>query len=267
MKTAVSNLAWSAGFSAETATSIVAAQIEGVEIAPTVIWPDIDGVTKAKVVDERNKWLDSGLEIAAIQSLLFGRGELNLFDQSAQPAMRERLLRMAEVAYWLGAGIAVFGSPRNRIKGELSRSDAMEVAAEFFRSLTPGLESNGVVLTLEPNAPIYGADFLTHYADCIELADLIASDSVGVQIDTGCLNLVGSNAAEDLALRQPQHVHVSSPQLAPLPGPVDHLALSTALDRTHYRGWVTMEMKNPQDPGKFDECLNWLALTYGTARA
>jgi len=266
MKTSVSNLAWGAGFSPAIARELAAAGIDGVELAPTAIWPNIDQVSAAEVTAEAERWRDAGLPVVAIQSLLFGCPDVNLFDRASWGSLRARLSGMAEVAHGLGAGVAVFGSPKNRIRGSLSLADANEVAREFFASLTPVFAESGVVLTLEPNAPVYGADYLTDYPDCVVLADMVGSGNVGVQIDTGCLYLVDSDPVAALNLREPDHVHISAPQLDPLPGPVDHAAFSTALVESGYDGWITMEMKRT-DEDVLLSCIEWLSATYGVGRA
>ena len=160
---------------------------------------------------------------------------------------------------------AVFGSPRNRQRGHLSVARADEIAAEFFARLEPILRDHGVVLTLEPNAPAYGADYLTHYADVMRLADLIGSPWVQPQIDTGCLAMVGDDAAAGARTRLPAHVHVSAPQLVPPPAGLDHSLLAQTLQELGYGGWVVLEMLPAGDDPRSAAvtALDWLRTTYG----
>lgn len=140
------------------------------------------------------------------------------------------------------------------------------MAIEFFHGLVPELAASDVVLTLEPNAPAYGADYLTHYSDAVALSEAIASPWVQPQVDTGCMTMVGEDPVDALTARSPAHVHISVPDLLPPPGPVDHAALERALEERRYDGWIVLEMlQATRDP--LDAAIgsaHWLTRTYAT---
>jgi sugar phosphate isomerase/epimerase len=230
-----------------------------------MIWPGAPHVGRGEVEAEAERWRSADLPVVAIQSLLFGHPELALFDPATHPGLVEHLTRMTELSAALGAHVAVFGSPRNRIKGALSGGEADSRAAEFFGLLEPVLAREGVVLTLEPNAPQYGADYLTTYDDCVRLADLVGSPWIAPQIDTGCLRMVDADIPAAIRTRTPAHVHVSAPNLGPVPADVDHRAISAELNAAGYDGWVTLEMKRPEEPaeGTFERCVAYLVDQYG----
>lgn len=264
MRTAVSNLAWGAGAGDDVAEVLARCGVQGVEVAPTAIWPEAPAVDRAHAVAEAARWQSWGLTVVAMQSLLFGHPELRLFDPAAHPALREHLTGMVRLAGALGCGVAVFGSPRNRVRDGLPDAEADARAAEFFAGLVPVLAAEGVVLTLEPNAPAYGADFMTTYEDAARVADLVDSPWVAPQIDTGCLRMVGVDAARAVGRRVPAHVHASAPDLAPPPGDVDHEALAATLRAAGYGGWVTLEMRRPDDVlGVLRRTAAWLVGCYG----
>jgi sugar phosphate isomerase/epimerase len=171
---------------------------------------------------------------------------------------------MVELSCTLGAGVVVFGSPRNRIKGDLDLVTAHEVFLEFLHKLIPVLENNEVMLTLEPNAPEYGADYLNFYSDVVFLSDLVGSAWIQPQIDTGCLVMVGEDPVASVSYRSPAHVHVSTPHLGRPPGDLDHVALNSSLNEDNYEGWVVLEMLQVNtDPIETAiESASWLANTY-----
>jgi sugar phosphate isomerase/epimerase len=148
---------------------------------------------------------------------------------------------MFEVAGALGAKVAVFGSPKNRIKGNISKDVANDTAMEFFSSLVPSLEKNDVVLTLEPNAPDYGADYLLDYEDVCKLSSLIGSNQIAPQIDTGCLWMVGADPISALEITMPHHLHLSTPNLGEVPGLWDFSDLLQKVSLRNYEGWIVIE--------------------------
>lgn len=268
MPLSISNLAWSYVPVDDVAPRLKAAGMEGVELAPTAIWPDAPHVPSSEVREYAQQWRDHGLAVSGIQSLLYGHPEFQVFHPGTWPDMREHLTSMIRLAHDLGTHIAVFGSPKNRIRGQLSDTEANAMFGEFLTGLLPVLADCGVLLTLEPNAPDYGADYLTHYADTIGVSDLIASPWIQPQVDTGCLTMVNDDPAQAVRSRVPAHVHVSTPNLLPPPGPVDHRTMRAALASSDYNGWVTLEMlQTTSDPlATAVRSAQWLTDTYGTTK-
>lgn len=268
MKTAISNLAWPLSSVSDVAPRLRSAGMDGVEIAPTAVWPDAPDVPLQRVRDFAQKWQDHGLAISGVQSLLYGHPELQLFDRSSWPDMIDHLTAMIRLAGTMQADVAVFGSPKNRIRGSLGESEAMSVSAAFFNRLVPVLAECDVVMTLEPNAPEYGADFLVHYEAVVALADLVDSAYVQPQIDTGCLLMAGDDPVSDVVTRPPGHVHISAPNLKPPPGPLDHPAMNARLVQSEYKGWVVLEML-PEEPEPLENAVahaEWLAKTYDSGK-
>ena len=267
MKLSVSNLAWGGLDFADTVAALAELGITGVEIAPTALWPSAPDVTDTDLTLLRQVLDDHGLRVSGLQSLLYGHPEFQLLEPDRWPGLRDHLLRVLDLGHRLDADVAVFGSPKNRLRGALDESAADELAAQFFASIVPELQSAGVVLTLEPNAPAYGADYLTTYPAVVRLADLIGSEYVQPQIDTGCLAMVGEQPAEAAELRLPRHVHVSAPHLAPVPGEADHAPLAGSLSALGYDHWVVLEMlADPAAPkDTVVRCARWLVDTYGAS--
>ena len=98
-----------------------------------------------------------------------------------------------------------------------------------------------MVLTLEPNAPEYGADFLTSYEEVVLLCRKIDSESIKPQIDTGCLWMVGQEPLDALNFTLPHHIHISVPNLTEVPGNMSFSTFFESLKLSAYAGWVTIE--------------------------
>lgn len=268
MRRSISLIAWPPTRVDLVAPRLAEVGMEGLEVAPTAVWDVAPRVSASEVERYARDWAGYGLAVSGIQSLLYGRPDLQLFDRTTWPALREHLLAMVRIAHGLGASVAVFGSPRNRQRGLMETDKATYMAAEFLAQLVPALEAYDITLTLEPNAPEYGADFITRYLEAVTLAELVDSPWIRPQIDTGCLAMVGDDPAAGVRASKPAHVHVSAPSLLPPPGPVDHAALRTALAESHYDGWVVLEMLQfGSDPVESAvESARWLTETYSVVK-
>lgn len=244
MKTSISNLGWNHENTSELIPKLKAVGIQGIEIAPTLIWPDFGNIQLSEVSEFAHKIKEEGISVSGIQSLSFGRPELQVFDKSTWPKFREHLKKMFEVGGQLGAGIAVFGSPKNRVKGELNELEANHMALDFFASLIPNLIENNIRLTLEPNARAYGADFLTNYKQVVYLSKEIGSAWIVPQIDTGCMWMSEDEVEESFSFHRPGHIHLSLPNLAAFPEDIDFKPFLHRVLQSDYSSWVVIEMLN-----------------------
>jgi D-psicose/D-tagatose/L-ribulose 3-epimerase len=251
LKLSISNLAWGQTPLEEIVPHLKAAGINGIEIAPTAIWPDLTKVSIDEVAQVRKYLNDEGLLVSGIQSLLFGHPEYQLFDSSSRTRMLEHLKMVIKIGGELGADVAVFGSPKNRIKGELSSIEANQQAKAFLSQLVNELEENEIVLTLEPNAPDYGADFLVNYEEVVLLSRQIDSLYIAPQIDTGCLWMVDIDPREAFENFTPHHTHLSTPHLGAVPGNYNFNGLIKSALNNNYQGWLVIEML----PGQSDNFL------------
>lgn len=257
MRRAVSNIAWSAAEQPEILAALPALGITGVEIAPTVLWPDWHGATPDAARALRAELADQGLAVPALQSILFARPDLHVF---ADPAplvapLVAHIARVAALAGALGAPVMVFGSPRNRLRGPLAPEAAMDAAIPIFRRLAAACHDAGTALAIEANPPQYGGDFLLRWPEAAELVARVAHPGVVLHLDTACTALAGDDpaiAAATAAATAPglAHFHVSAPNLGPVDAtsPIDHPAIAAALRAANYAGWVSIEMRRTETP-------------------
>jgi sugar phosphate isomerase/epimerase len=259
MRLSVSNIAWPATADDAAAEVLRAYGAGGVEIAPARVCERPWEASAATVAASRAAWEDRGLTIVALQALLFGRAELALFGSAAdRAALAGHLAGIIDLAAGLGAEALVFGSPRNRRRGELPLAEAERIALPFFREIGRRAADRGVWLCLEANPPAYGCDFLTSSTAMIGFVAEIGTDGLGVHLDTGGMRLAGEDPDAVIAAAGPRwrHFHASEPHLVPLgEGGVDHAAVARALAATHYDGWVSVEMAPPPAGGDWRERL------------
>lgn len=242
MKYSISNIAWKE-ISIDTIGPILKdSLISGIEIAPTLIWPKFPAVTDFEIEQFLHKISSFDLKISGFQSLMFGHPEYQILDSDYQVEIVNHFEKVITVAKKAGAKILVFGSPRNRIKGDRNETVAIDDAVNFFKKIEPLLMKNEITLTLEPNSPQYGADFMTSYAEVIKICRIINSAWIRPQIDTGCMSMVNEDAVRAYQSMVPGHIHISEPNLEPVVQNEPIRIFINHLITNNFQGWVVLEM-------------------------
>ncbi len=247
MKVAISSIAWSAEEEPAAARLLEALGVRGVEVVPGRVCADAAAWGPEDAEGHRLFWADHGVEIVAMQALLFGRNELAIFgDEATRAKLREHLARVIEMGGALGARALVFGSPKNRLVGSLAPAGIDAIALPLFRALGQVAHDAGTCLCIEPNPPRYGADWIHDVVHARALVEAVGHPGFGLHVDAGALHLAGEGPRElaDCAGRM-RHFHASQPDLAPLRagGPVAHEAFADALRAQDYSNWVSIEMR------------------------
>ena len=243
---AASNIAWEPGEDDAVAVILRQYGFTGVEIAPGKRWESPIDATRKDIAAYRAEWEKRGLQIVAMQALLFGRPDLQLFGSATvRRALREYLTALIEMAEGLGAGALVFGSPKNRKRGKMPVDEATTIAVEFFRELGAIAASKGAVICIEPNPPAYDCDFITTTAEAVELCDRIGSRGIKVNGDAGAIAMNGDDPEATILSALPWigHFHASEPALAETTdGPIQ-VGTARTLQHCGYDGWVSIEMR------------------------
>jgi D-psicose/D-tagatose/L-ribulose 3-epimerase len=267
MKLAVSNIAWTDAIHDEALAILLKHRVRGVEVAPTRLWPAWQNMSISTAERIRKEFVAAGLEIPAMQSLLYGIPQLNIFgDDTTKSALSTHLERLFPVARALGVRTLVFGSPRNRDRSGLTNSESFTQAVEFFRRVAQHACQHDVILCVEPNPPQYGANFITNWREALALVKAVDTDGFGLHLDTGCIYMNGDDPAE--AVRECRdaicHFHVSEPLLADFSSPeIDHQSAARSLRDIDYEGWVSIEMRCGKTPlTALDGALEFVASAY-----
>ncbi|MFN8041393.1 MAG: TIM barrel protein [Acidimicrobiales bacterium] len=270
MRIAVSNLAWDPDLDDEVGALLVGLGVQGVELAPTKRWSDPTAVGSEAAAAERAAWEQRGLPVVALQSLLFGRPDLTVFgDGVSVSGLVDHLGRIARLGGWLGAGPLVFGSPKNRLRGDRPLEQAMEEASSVFAAAAESAAASGTCLCIEPNPPDYGCDFVTRAEEGAALVRRVDHPGFGLHLDTGSMTLAGDDLGPSVLAGADvlRHFHASEPGLAPAgsTGQVDHGGAAEALRRSGYDGWVSIEMLVPGDDPLpvIERAVGFVVETYG----
>ncbi len=196
MKLAVSNIAWDIHDDPDIFSLLRENRVQGIEIALTKVWPDWDGANSSSAKEYRKRLSNEGFEVPALQAILFGKPELQLFIPEAKHELIEHMKYISELGSVLGARVLVFGAPKNRRKGQLSTNEAVNYATEIMREIGAICSEFGVCIGWEHNPIEYGCDFITNVADARAFVDLIDSPGVQLHLDSAGLHMCGGNINE-----------------------------------------------------------------------
>ncbi len=254
MKLSVSNIAWDEAENDAVLDLLARRRVAGIEVAPTKFWPDWCGASRKAAEAEARAFKSKGFEVPALQAILFGKPELNVFgDSVVRAALLDHIEFVAEIAAGFGAGVLVFGSPKNRDPGDTPEGEAFMRGAEFFRAAGERCAPYEVCLCLEPNPARYACRFMTSWRDVKEMATHVDHANVGIHLDAACIELEGDSAVEAVraCAGRIAHFHATEPDLGDFTAPqMPHADIGAALRTAEYENWVSIEMRRSNDPLK-----------------
>ena len=108
--------------------------------------------------------------------------DLGLFrEPEVEAATVEYLMRLCKLAGELGARVLVFGSPRNRRRGDIPLHEAMERAALLFLKVAAAAADWGVCFCIEPLRP-EETDFISSAQEGFRLVNMINNRGFGLHL-------------------------------------------------------------------------------------
>jgi len=268
MKLTISNIAWRSQDDADIYALLRTFGIDAIEIAPTRIVSDWNAATVEAARAFGDQLKNEGLACTSVQSLLFGLPDLNLFGpEKVRHDLSRQLDRVANFGAALGARTYVFGSPKNRDRGELSDREAFAIAADFFARVGDVYARHGLCLCLEPNPSEYGRNFVTDSNSGAALVRAVGSPGFRLHLDAACMLLAGENGARAIENCADilAHFHISEPFLKDFAQPVvDHASLAAALRGIGWARPVAVEMRATETPlQSVKETLSRVTELYG----
>lgn len=263
MKRSISNIAWPAAQDESMYLFLQQQGFEGLEIAPTRIFPDkpYDQLAEAKAFARHLK-KTFGLAISSMQSICFGRDEAIFGTPSARQSIFDYIKQSIDFSEAIQCGNLVFGSPKNRIIG----ADQMDIAYEFFGKLGDYAASKNTVLAFEPNPEIYGTNFINTTQEAVDFVKTVNSPGLKVNFDLGTF-LHNEEKIEIISdnLGIINHIHISEPYLEPIQHREIHKQISKILGQKQYDQFVSIEMKTPADNAVVKETVTYIKDTFHAA--
>jgi sugar phosphate isomerase/epimerase len=243
MKFSCSNIAWTTEQESYALDVLEKNSIKGIEVAPTVVWPNWEGATFSNAKLYKEKLRDRGFEIPAMQAIMFGKNATSIFEINQQENILTHLELVAELAGGLEAKAVVFGSPKLR-NTELPVEDAISEVVNFFRKIATYFNNNGSCFCIEPCGKMYGSTFITSAKEAVMLVEEINHPGFGVHIDASALH-EANEVIEDIHIKDIKHYHISEPGLIEFSNSViPHVHNLKYLKEHNYEKWCSVEMKN-----------------------
>lgn len=256
MRLSISNIAWATSENDEINKLFDELSITGVEVAPTKVWEHPLEQKQEEILRYRNYWNNRNRSVVALQSLLFGRPDLTIFENGKKrEASFEYLSKIIELGASLGAKAFVFGSPKNRLIGDMPKHKAMEIAIPFFTGLGEVAEKFGTVFCIEPNPREYGCDFVCNTKEGVELVKAVNHPGFGIHLDTAALTINEEYIEESLNTAFPYlaHFHISEPYLQKVQhGKVGHRIIAHELMKLNYKQYISIEMRDGLSDSNLD---------------
>lgn len=243
MKLSISNIAWSPGMDTEMYKYLKGEGFEGMEIAPTRIFPEnpYEKLEEAKIFAGKLKGR-YGLTVSSMQSIWFGKSESIFGSYEERKTLIEYTKKAIDFATLIECKNLVFGCPKNR---NIKDASQHTVAVAFFREIGEYAAEKGTVIAIEPNPPIYITNFINTTEQAFHVVKAVCCPGIKVNIDFGTiiendesLNIIEENI--DLV----NHVHISEPFLVQIVERQLHKKLKDILVETKYDKFVSIEMKN-----------------------
>ncbi len=215
-KIAVSNLAWRKSEDERVFDIMRILNVLNLEISPfrdASALPEVKKQFNNETVRLLNKY---GIRVAAFQALMFRYPEVSIFEgETARKGISEHLKGVLEFLNQIGATVAVFGSPKNTIRGALSHDEAMNIAKDFFLQIAEQARVFNVIFCIEPTPTAYGADFICNTQEAVDFVKTIGHESLKINLDIGSSILNGEDIEKIINknIDYIGHVHVSEPYL------------------------------------------------------
>lgn len=257
MKLSVSNIAWSAEYDEEMYVFLNEQGYAGLEIAPTRIFP-VNPYHHAKeaVLFAEMLRVKYQLVVSSIQSLWYGRSE-NIFAGADERNFLIEYTKQAVLfAKSVGCSNLVLGSPKNR---NMPSPGFLPEAIAFFREIGEFALAHNAVLAFEPVPAYYGTNLINNTQEAFDFCRQVNCDAFKVNYDLG--TAIHNNESFDIIkpnISLINHIHISEPQLACIEERAFHKELKTL----NYKGYFSIEMKNPGNLEKVKNAVRYIHNAY-----
>ena len=220
---------------------------QAVEIAPFTLANSVTDIPAEERQRIRQSAARAGIEISGIHWVLVKPEGLHVNHP-------ERQLREKTAAYFcalvnfcgdLGGKVMVVGSPKQRnILPGVSAEQAWEWATQTFKPAVHEAEQRGVTICFEPLAPTE-TNFINTAADALRFVQQLQSPGFKIILDVKAMCSESKSIPQIIEESWPHfaHFHANDRNFkGPGFGDVDFKPIASALKRTGYSGYVSVEV-------------------------
>ena len=232
----------------EQCRTMAALGYQGVEIAPFTFAPRVTDLSADRRRTIRAQAEAHGLEVIGLHWLLAKTEGFHLTtdDAAVRRATAEYLVALAHCCADLGGAILVFGSPAQRsLRPGVTKSRALDHAAEVLRAAMPACADRGVTVAFEPLTP-KETDFVNTCAEACELIDRVGHPNLKLHQDVKAMLGAERESVPSLIAKyagKTVHFHANDTNLlGPGMGETDFVPVFEALLESGYDGYVSVEV-------------------------
>lgn len=242
MKLAISNIAWDKENNEQVYKLMQKYWFTWLEIAPTKIFDDFTKTTKEEKESFVNNLKKYNIKVVAMQSLLFWKPELKLFEENWRKLLFDYLVKLIDFWSEIWVKSFIFGSPKNRIYETITKNKAIEIATEFFKKIWDYANSKWVYICIEPNPEIYWWNFMCKTRETLDFVKNINNYWIKLHLDlwTIIINNEDLNIIKE-AKSYITHFHISEPHLEVIEEKKEHKKVKELLN--WYNWYCSIEMK------------------------
>lgn len=131
----------------------------------------------------------NSLKISSIQSIFFGKPDLNIFDVGKHKIILSHIKNILKISKYLGAKNIIFGSPINRRINLKKKKQQTLVGIKIFKKIANECKKNKIFFCIEPNAKYYKCNYINSIQQAIKLVKIINSKNFLINVDTGNISL------------------------------------------------------------------------------
>lgn len=252
LKLAVSNIGWNSSEEEGIKKILLEGGVGGIEVSPDRLFNKKLEFDDNKIIQYRNFWRKSNIDLVSMQGILFSKDNLEIFkSEENRRGTIAYLKKIISVSEKLGVKVVMFGSPKNRKRNGLTTEEADAIAIPSFRELAKCAYDRGMYFCIEHNPKEYGSDYVETASEALILAKKVNHPGFGINIDTGALVLSGDTSETIISCgNYINHFHISQPYLSSVEN-IDenvHKYFASALRKIKYKGWVSIEIERSKDP-------------------
>lgn len=241
MKLAISNIAWDNLNNSKVYSLMEKHWFRWLEIAPTKTFENFLEATENEIKNFKEDLHTYWIEVIAAQSLLFWKPDLKLFNNSNED-LKQYLIKIIDFASKTWIKSLIFGSPKNRIYENISKSEAIEIAKKFFQEIWNYAFLKWVHICIEPNPEIYWWNFMCNTKETLEFVKYVNNPWIKLHLDLW--TIIINNEDINIILEAKKHIthfHISEPNLEVIQEREIHYKLRDLL--VWYDWYCSIEMK------------------------
>lgn len=223
----------------------------GIEIVPEILNWEMDNLNYRQISTFQAQLSKLGIKVSGIQSLLSGMNSTLLLEAHSQELILKRINNISKIAEKLECSKLIFGSPKSRKRLDNTNKNTKNILKDFFSKISEILVPYDIILCIEPNSKVYGAEFFTTYPEVQQFVKALDAPNIKAMLDTANSRLENLNEAKLIKSEAPYHVHISGKFFEEPEPDIQHVNFISQLDSLGYTDWITFEFNGKDNLASF----------------